>query len=761
MKLDKEKEEAQEFLEAIRTGFSSTTATRAAAAAAYNNKGDYNDYNDDDNDEDYYYDIYNDDDGGGAAGNDYVINSSRGTTNNNAAGGNNNNNNNSGKSNINSTSNNNKGNNNKLKSNHKMSHVVSNTYQKLRKNEEQGATPRHTGRDDRATLEQCLDPRTRLLLFGMLRSGFIKNMDGCLSTGKEANVYYANAGDDVVVAEDATAGGAGGDKKKNRDHQDQGGNKNGEEKFNEKEKGGSSGGFGTLNMTKININSDSYNTNSSNNNNINKDELTTTKNNNNNDPNKLLQSQNKVTEYAIKIFKTSILVFKDRDKYVSGEHRWRHGYCKSNPRKMVKVWAEKEMRNLRRLHAACIPCPEPILLRNHVLVMSFLGTGGSHKVVDDNNNNSSGGSWPSPRLKDAAPNLSQRNIRKAYVQSCLILRRMYRRCRLVHGDYSEYNLLWHDKNVYVIDVSQSVEMDHPSAYDFLRRDCLNVTSFFEGRVDERVGTTNNSNTSSNNDNGADEMIPTNGGLMVHVMSTVALFNYVIAKEENNNQNISTLNKEEDSTGNKNNNDINNNDNAMEDLQHAMTNARKQFVKLSNLTPEDRQKEEDAEKVDRAVFMSRFIPRSLVEVDDHEEKDCTAGAAMIVMNNTSATTSSSTTTTLRGNDDECDDNEDNGRDDEENDNDECRNDDKELENGDVNDTDDDEEGDSEYDSEGYYIKGPPMTPEEILAAKEAKRDSMRINKKAVKVANSLRRQTKKIRKKDKRKAIKKTKGNKKK
>ena len=35
-----------------------------------------------------------------------------------------------------------------------------------------------------------------------------------------------------------------------------------------------------------------------------------------------------VTEYAIKIYKTSILVFKDRDKYVSGEHRWRKGYCK-------------------------------------------------------------------------------------------------------------------------------------------------------------------------------------------------------------------------------------------------------------------------------------------------------------------------------------------------------------------------------------------------------------------------------------------------
>ena len=51
---------------------------------------------------------------------------------------------------------------------------------------------------------------------------------------------------------------------------------------------------------------------------------------------------------AIKVFKTSILVFKDRDKYVTGEFRFRRGYCKSNPRKMVRMWAEKEFRNLTR-----------------------------------------------------------------------------------------------------------------------------------------------------------------------------------------------------------------------------------------------------------------------------------------------------------------------------------------------------------------------------------------------------------------------------
>lgn len=56
----------------------------------------------------------------------------------------------------------------------------------------------------------------------------------------------------------------------------------------------------------------------------------------------------KTIEYAIKIYKTSILVFKDRERYVRGEFRFRHGFNKSNPRKMVKMWAEKETRNLKR-----------------------------------------------------------------------------------------------------------------------------------------------------------------------------------------------------------------------------------------------------------------------------------------------------------------------------------------------------------------------------------------------------------------------------
>jgi RIO kinase 1 len=85
---------------------------------------------------------------------------------------------------------------------------------------------------------------------------------------------------------------------------------------------------------------------------------------------------------ALKIYKTSILVFKDRDRYVTGEYRFRRGYSRRNPRKMVRLWAEKEMRNLKRLVAAGIPCPDPLEVRENVLVMGFLGDKEGWSVAD-------------------------------------------------------------------------------------------------------------------------------------------------------------------------------------------------------------------------------------------------------------------------------------------------------------------------------------------------------------------------------------------
>lgn len=164
-------------------------------------------------------------------------------------------------------------------------------------------------------------------------------------------------------------------------------------------------------------------------------------------------------EYAIKIFKTTLNEFKNRGEYIEGEFRFRH-QRKSNPRKLIKLWAEKEMRNLKRLCAAGISCPTPIILRDNILVMSFIGEN----------------AHPAPCLKDAE--LSSSKMKSCYIQCVRLMREMYQKCRLVHADLSEYNILYWKSKVYFIDVSQSVEYDHPNALEFLKKDCECISNFF-------------------------------------------------------------------------------------------------------------------------------------------------------------------------------------------------------------------------------------------------------------------------------------------
>ena len=46
---------------------------------------------------------------------------------------------------------------------------------------------------------------------------------------------------------------------------------------------------------------------------------------------------------------------------------------------------------------------------------------------------------------------------------------------------------YYKKDVWIIDVSQSVEIDHPNALFFLRNDCKNVTDYFSKYKKNRVG----------------------------------------------------------------------------------------------------------------------------------------------------------------------------------------------------------------------------------------------------------------------------------
>jgi RIO kinase 1 len=174
---------------------------------------------------------------------------------------------------------------------------------------------------------------------------------------------------------------------------------------------------------------------------------------------------------AVKVYKTSILVFKDRAKYVEGEFRFRQGYNKSNNRAMVRMWADKERRNLARIHDAGIPSPMAHALRNHVLVMGFVGDRKGKAA---------------PRLKDVrfeglTAEEEDAKWTSLYLEMLAYMRIMYQTCRLVHADLSEYNVLYHEGKQWIIDVSQAVEHDHPRSLEFLRMDIKNVSDFFRSR----------------------------------------------------------------------------------------------------------------------------------------------------------------------------------------------------------------------------------------------------------------------------------------
>mmetsp|Transcript_53229 Transcript_53229/g.61112 ORF Transcript_53229/g.61112 Transcript_53229/m.61112 type:complete len:318 (+) Transcript_53229:669-1622(+) len=86
------------------------------------------------------------------------------------------------------------------------------------------------------------------------------------------------------------------------------------------------------------------------------------------------------------------------------------------------------------------------------------------------------GMVPAPRLRNAE--LTTEQLSQVYLDLIMMMRRLYHECKLIHADLSEYNLLYWKEKLWVIDVSQSIEHDHPYALDFLRRDIYNVNQYF-------------------------------------------------------------------------------------------------------------------------------------------------------------------------------------------------------------------------------------------------------------------------------------------
>jgi len=160
---------------------------------------------------------------------------------------------------------------------------------------------------------------------------------------------------------------------------------------------------------------------------------------------------------ALKIYLTTSAEFRTgRLKYITGDNRFKE--VKKDTRSLVRVWAQKEFRNLQQARDAGIRVPKPLRVDDNVLLMEFIGKNGI----------------PAPLLRESPLDHPAR----VYDKIAEAIKRLYLKAQLVHGDLSEYNIMMVDSNPVLFDLAQGVPPEHPLASELLKRDLMRLNAYF-------------------------------------------------------------------------------------------------------------------------------------------------------------------------------------------------------------------------------------------------------------------------------------------
>lgn len=158
---------------------------------------------------------------------------------------------------------------------------------------------------------------------------------------------------------------------------------------------------------------------------------------------------------AVKIYRIATATFRNIARYIEGDPRFKG--VKQGTKPTILVWARKEHKNLLRMAAAGVHVPHPAALLANILVMDYIG--------DETR--------PAPLLREV-----RLDDPAAVYEDVVANMKAIRNAELVHADLSEYNLLFWDDRVVVIDVGQAVPLDHSRAEEWFQRDLANVARFF-------------------------------------------------------------------------------------------------------------------------------------------------------------------------------------------------------------------------------------------------------------------------------------------
>jgi RIO kinase 1 len=163
-------------------------------------------------------------------------------------------------------------------------------------------------------------------------------------------------------------------------------------------------------------------------------------------------------ELVIKIYRITTSNFKAMQDYMHGDPRF--GNIKGTKSAVISAWTRKEFRNLKRAEEAGVRVPHPIATRDNILIMELIGE-------KDN---------PAPQLRNVDLELDE--AKRIFNKLSDYISLLYNKADLVHADFSEFNVLYDGEPV-VIDMGQSVTLEHPMASKFLARDVTNMAHYFE------------------------------------------------------------------------------------------------------------------------------------------------------------------------------------------------------------------------------------------------------------------------------------------
>ena len=160
---------------------------------------------------------------------------------------------------------------------------------------------------------------------------------------------------------------------------------------------------------------------------------------------------------AVKIYLTSASDFRKRMGYIAGDRRF--GTLPSGSRDIIYLWTRKEFKNLQLAESAGVRVPKPHAFYKNILVMEYMGTP------------------PQPAPTFAESEVDEDDYRWTFET----IEKLWKRGKMVHADFSEFNVFKTASGDVLFDMGSAVLSSHPQASEYLRRDLANMVRFFRKR----------------------------------------------------------------------------------------------------------------------------------------------------------------------------------------------------------------------------------------------------------------------------------------